>query len=114
MPSTTHSEPSRRTTKSSRSGSATASSGESAVWFGMALRKTGGKLITHEIDPKMVKVAEENFKKVGLDDLITVIEGDAHGRRFIPSLLQDNPSLDQTEYLRSLELLDPLTRQRLL
>jgi predicted phage terminase large subunit-like protein len=29
-------------------------------------------------------------------------------------LLQDNPSLDQVEYLKSLELLDPLTRQRLL
>ncbi len=35
-------------------------------------------------------------------------------RRFIPSLLTDNPSLDQAEYLRSLEHLDPLTRQRLL
>jgi len=54
------------------------SSGESAVWFGLALRKTGGKLYTHEIDPKMVKVAEANFRKAGLDDVITVIEGDAH------------------------------------
>ena len=35
-------------------------------------------------------------------------------RRFVPSLLQDNPYLDQAEYLKSLEQLDPVTRAQLL
>lgn len=41
-------------------------------------------------------------------------EGPKHGRRFIPALLDDNPSLDRDSYLKSLQELDPLTRQRLL
>ena len=35
-------------------------------------------------------------------------------RRFIPSRVTDNPSLNADEYIRSLQELDPLTRQRLL
>ncbi len=54
------------------------STGESAVYLGLALRTTGGKLITHELDKGRAAVARENFKKAGVDDLITVIEGDAH------------------------------------
>lgn len=54
------------------------STGESAVWFALALRKTGGHLFTHEIDPERVEIARANFEKAGVDDLITLIEGDAH------------------------------------
>jgi caffeoyl-CoA O-methyltransferase len=54
------------------------STGESAVWFALALRSTGGHLFTHEIDPERAKIAEENFKKAGVDGLITIIVGDAH------------------------------------
>ena len=54
------------------------STGESGVWFALALRTTGGKLFTHEIDPDRAQVARENFKKAGVDQLITLIEGDAH------------------------------------
>jgi len=54
------------------------STGESALSFALALRSTGGKLITHELDPGRAKIARDNFKKAGVDDLITVIEGDAH------------------------------------
>lgn len=43
-----------------------------------------------------------------------IIEGAAHGRFFIPASLIDNPSLDQDKYVRSLQELDPLTRERLL
>ena len=42
------------------------------------VRSTGGKVFTHEIDPERIKVASANFKKAGLDDVITIIEGDAH------------------------------------
>lgn len=36
------------------------------------------------------------------------------GRAFVPGLLQDNPFLDQEEYIKSLSHLDPVTRARLL
>ncbi len=54
------------------------STGESGIWFALALRSTGGHLYTHELDPGRAKIAQENFKKAGVDDLITIILGDAH------------------------------------
>jgi caffeoyl-CoA O-methyltransferase len=54
------------------------STGESGLWFAMALHKTGGHLYTHDLDPGRIAVARENFKRAGVDDLITIIEGDAH------------------------------------
>ena len=54
------------------------STGESGLWFSMALRKTGGKLYTHDIDPGRIAVARENFKRAGVEDIIVITEGDAH------------------------------------
>jgi len=54
------------------------STGESGLWFSMALRKTGGKLYTHDIDPGRIAVARENFKKGGVEDIVVITEGDAH------------------------------------
>ena len=54
------------------------SNGISAIWIGLALRKTGGRLITHEIDPAAVALARENFATAGVGELITIVEGDAH------------------------------------
>lgn len=54
------------------------STGESGIWFALALRKTGGHLYTHDIDPQRLAVARKNFQNAGLEDLITIIEGDAH------------------------------------
>jgi caffeoyl-CoA O-methyltransferase len=54
------------------------STGESGLWFAMALRKMGGKLITHEIHPGRAKTAEENFRRAGVDHLINIVLGDAH------------------------------------
>lgn len=42
------------------------------------------------------------------------IDGRAPGRLFVPSKLKDNPFLDQVEYTRSLQHLDPITRRQLL
>ncbi len=53
-------------------------SGYSTIWMAMALRSTGGHLFTHEINLKMIKMAQENFRQAGVDDLITIIWGDAH------------------------------------
>lgn len=52
--------------------------GYSAMWFCLALRNTGGKLVTHEISPKNVALARENLNKAGVADLVTIVEGDAH------------------------------------
>jgi caffeoyl-CoA O-methyltransferase len=54
------------------------SSGYSTIWLALGARASGGKVFTHEIDPEKVKIATENFRKAGLDDVITIIEGDAH------------------------------------
>lgn len=54
------------------------SNGYSGIWFCLALRKTGGKLTTHEIDEGRAKLARENFKRAGVEDLITLVMGDAH------------------------------------
>ena len=54
------------------------SNGISAIWLATALRKTGGKLITHEIDAETAALARKNFARAGVADLVTVVEGDAH------------------------------------
>jgi predicted O-methyltransferase YrrM len=54
------------------------STGYSGIWFGMALQKTGGKLTTFEIDAQRAATARANFKRAGMADVITIIEGDAH------------------------------------
>ncbi len=52
--------------------------GYSAIWMGLGLEQTGGRLTTLEIDPERVKEAQGNFLKAGLADRITALEGDAH------------------------------------
>jgi len=52
--------------------------GYSALWFCLALRSTGGQLTTHELDPKRIALAKENFRRAGVEDLVTLVEGDAH------------------------------------
>jgi len=55
------------------------SNGYSGTWFCLALRTTGGKLTTHEIDTRRASLARENFKRAGVDKLVTLVEGDAQG-----------------------------------
>lgn len=52
--------------------------GYSGIWFCMALEKTGGKLTTFEIDEGRAAKARENFKRAGMDQLVTLVMGDAH------------------------------------
>ena len=54
------------------------SNGISAIWLAAALRKTGGKLITHEIDAETAALARKNFARAGVADIVTVVQGDAH------------------------------------
>jgi len=53
------------------------SNGYSAIWMGMALRKTEERLVTLEIDPRRASLARQNFAHVKLEDVIELREGDA-------------------------------------
>jgi predicted O-methyltransferase YrrM len=54
-----------------------AASGYSTIWIGLGLRETGGHLIALEYDPERAREAAENIRRAGLDDIVTVIAGDA-------------------------------------
>jgi len=54
------------------------STGHSGIWIAWALSKTGGKLITIEIDENRYKTALENFRQAGLSDYIDARLADAH------------------------------------
>jgi len=54
------------------------STGHSGIWIAWALSKTGGKLITIDIDEGRHKTALENFKKAGLSEYIDARLADAH------------------------------------
>ena len=54
------------------------STGYSGLWFALALRRTGGKLTTFELDAQRAETARGHFRKAGVDSLITVVVGDAH------------------------------------
>jgi len=54
------------------------STGHSGIWIAWALSKTGGKLITIEIDEGRYREALANFEQVGLTDYIDARLADAH------------------------------------
>jgi caffeoyl-CoA O-methyltransferase len=86
--------------------------GYSGVWFCLALEKTGGKLTTFEIDTGRANRARENFKRAGVDKLVTIMMGDAHEevkklKAPIDILFLD---ADKEGYIDYLEKLLPLLR----
>ena len=54
------------------------STGHSSIWIAWALSKTGGKLITIEIDEGRHRQALENFKQADLSEYIDARLADAH------------------------------------
>ena len=54
------------------------STGHSAIWIAWALSKTGGKLITIEIDEDRYDEAISNFKAAGLSEFIDARLANAH------------------------------------
>lgn len=54
-----------------------AASGYSAIWMGLGLRQTGGRLVTIEYDPVRAKEAAANIQRAGLADIVQVVSGDA-------------------------------------
>lgn len=60
------------------------STGHSAIWIAWALSKTGGKLITIEINERRYNKALDNFEKAGLSNYIDARLADAH--KLVPQL----------------------------
>ena len=84
-------------------------SGYSAIWIGMGLRETGGKLVTIEYDPVRAKELAENIRRAGLTDVVQVMAGDAFQQ--IPKVTGtfDFVFLDawKKDYTRFLDLVFP-------
>ncbi len=60
------------------------STGHSGIWIAWALSRTGGKLITIDIDEDRYREAVKNFKESGVSDYIDAKLGDAHN--LVPEL----------------------------
>ena len=86
------------------------SNGYSALWLGLALKQTGGKLTTLEIEPQRAREAHDNFEHAGLDDIIDSRINDA--LREIPTLKGkfDIVFIDawKPDYMKYLELILPM------
>jgi len=83
--------------------------GFGAINMGIGFERTGGHLYTLEIDPHSVKECRENLKKVGLENTVTCIEGDA--LRTLPTLKGefDFVFIDalKSDYLKYLKIIEP-------
>ena len=84
-------------------------SGFGAVNMGIAFERTGGHLYTLEIDPQSAKETRDNLQKVGLENTVTCIEGDA--LKTLPTLEGefDFVFIDalKQDYLKYLKLIEP-------
>jgi caffeoyl-CoA O-methyltransferase len=86
--------------------------GYSAIWFCLGLEKTGGRLTTFEIDEGRAAQARENFKRAGVEKMVTLVMGDAHNE---VKRLKDPIDIlfldaDKEGYLDYLNKLLPLVR----
>jgi caffeoyl-CoA O-methyltransferase len=86
--------------------------GYSTIWLCLGLQSTGGKLTTYEIDPHIAAVARANFKRAGVENIATIVEGDAH--KETPKLKEPIDLLfldaDKEGYLDYFNKLLPLVR----
>lgn len=60
------------------------SNGYSTIWLGLAAAENNGSVITLELDPRKVDLAQNNLEKAGLAEIVTLIQGDA--KKLIPTL----------------------------
>jgi predicted O-methyltransferase YrrM len=54
------------------------STGYSGLWTLLALRNTGGRLTTFELDPGRAAQARKHFEEAGVEGQVTIVLGDAH------------------------------------
>ena len=83
--------------------------GYGAINMGIGFERTGGRLTSVEINPRMVIAARDHLAKVGLDKVVTVVQGDA--LKVLPTLegQYDFVFLDalKPDYLKYLKALEP-------
>jgi len=85
------------------------STGHSGIWIAWALSKTGGKLITIEIDERRYKEALANFERAGIANYVDARLADAH--ELVPKL--SGPidfvfsDADKDWYINYFKALDP-------
>jgi caffeoyl-CoA O-methyltransferase len=53
------------------------SGGYSGLWISLACREMGRRLTTFEMAPPKIELARETFRKAGVDDIVTIVPGDA-------------------------------------
>jgi len=94
------------------------SNGYSAIWLAKALLETGGKLITVEFWENRLELAIENFKKTGVNEIITPIAGDAvevlenmkqEGQYKFDFVFMD---ANKAEYIQYFNAVDPMLETR--
>jgi predicted O-methyltransferase YrrM len=97
------------TSRSKRALEIGSASGYSAIWIGLGLRETGGRLVTIEYDPVRGREAAANVRSAGLGDIVSVVQGDAF--KEIPKLAGtfDFVFLDawKKDYKRFLDIMLP-------
>jgi len=54
------------------------SGGCSTIWLATAARATGGRVTTLELDGAKIERARRNLALAGVDDIVDIVEGDAH------------------------------------
>jgi len=83
--------------------------GFGAMNMGIAFERTGGRLTTLEIDPDTAEICRENLRKVGLQDTVTCITGDA--LKVLPTLegKYDFLFIDakKSDYMRYFKAMEP-------
>jgi predicted O-methyltransferase YrrM len=83
--------------------------GFGAMNMGIAFERTGGRLQTIEISPDTAETCRENLRKVGLQETVTCITGDA--LKVLPTLEGevDFVFLDarKSDYMRYFKILEP-------
>ncbi|HEY3380410.1 MAG TPA: O-methyltransferase [Vicinamibacterales bacterium] len=97
------------TSRSRRALEIGSASGYSAIWIGLGLRESGGRMVTIEYDAQRAKEAAENIRRAGLADIVQVVQADAF--KEIPKLpgTFDFVFLDawKKDYRRFLDLVVP-------
>jgi len=86
------------------------SGGYSTVWLATAARTVGASVVTLEIDPAKVRRATNSLREAGVDDVATIVEGDAFAylrerREPIDFVFLDS---EKEDYAAFLELIVPL------
>lgn len=94
------------------------SNGYSGIWLAKALKATGGHLTTIEYYEKRIVLAEENFRKCEVDDVITIKQGSAC--EVLEKLCADKSFMidfafidaNKGEYIKYFDIISPKLKHR--